>query len=183
MQKLCDKHFCLKKTDFASSRVKRFTDVLDSGKKWVPRKACIAKFDFKKCKEKGLWKPSSKSTANYTFNFRVSCLPAWCQCAKVPKGCQCSFLHANVPINVPTCEKRVNYSTWYTKVPKACQIFNFACNMPKGELIFQLFFKRIFQFFSHVYICNWNVKTQNVEWSWIYFFIYLPDTPCVKRPI
>ena len=133
---------------------------------------------------KALWKPSSKSTPNYTFNFRVSCLPAWCQCAKVPKGCQ---------LLIFTCQ----CSNKCANVRKACQLFNLVFQSAKGVPNFQLcmstyqkgnwffnyFLKRIFQFFSHAYICNWNVKTQNVKWSWIYFFIYLPDTPCVKRPI
>ena len=74
---------------------------------------------------KALWKPSSKSTPNYTFNFRVSCLPAWCQCAKVPKGCQ---------LLVFTCQ----CSNKCANVRKACQLFNLVYQSAKGMPNFQL---------------------------------------------
>ena len=40
------------------------------------------------------------------------------------------FLRANVPINVPTCQR--------ASVPKVCQFFNLACERAKSVLIFQL---------------------------------------------
>ena len=59
------------------------------------------------------------------------CVPAWfvCKRACVPK-CQkrakFSFLRANVPINVLTCQ-HANFSTWRAKVSKASHFFSFAC--------------------------------------------------------
>lgn len=117
---------------------------LTVGKKWVPRKACIAKFDFKKCKESFCWRPCENLPVNL---HQITLLILECHACqhganvlRCLKDANFSFLHANVPINVPTCEKRVNYSTWYSKVPKACQIFNFACQHTKRGTGFSTIF-------------------------------------------
>ena len=64
-----------------------------------------------------------------------ACVPAWftCQRACVPTCHKCaniSFLRANVPISVPTCNaacqrtrRRANFSTWRTNVSKDVPIF------------------------------------------------------------
>ena len=60
---------------------------------------------------------------------------------------------------VPTSQRHINYSTWHANMPKTCQLFNLACQLTKGipifqlclskgALIFQLIFKRIFQFLN-----------------------------------
>ena len=130
VQKLGDKHFCLKKTDFASSWVKRFTDVFDNGEKMSSQEkhalpSLILKNVRRELLLKALWKPFSKSTPNYTFNFRVSCLPAWCQCAKVPKGCQ---------LLIFTCQ----CSNKCANVRKACHLLNLVYQSAKGVPNFQL---------------------------------------------
>ena len=59
-----------------------------------------------------------------------------CQRANMPKAYQRLFFmyqRANKRPNVPTCQRRANFSTW-------------RINVPKGMSIFQLFFKKNFQF-------------------------------------
>ena len=58
-----------------------------------------------------------------------------------------SFLRTNVQINVPTCQRRINFWTWLAKMPtyqKACQFFNFACQ--KVYQFFNYFPKEFFNF-------------------------------------
>ena len=75
----------------------------------------------------------------------VPCMPAWSTCPRT-----------NVSINVPTCQRCANYSTWCANVPTACQFLNLACqrakwhanfsfwhaNLPEGMLNFQTFLLR-----------------------------------------
>ena len=68
----------------------------------------------------------------------VPCVPAW--------------LRTHVPINVSTCQRCANYSTWRATVPTACQFLQLACQranfsfwrakLPKGVLNFQAFLLR-----------------------------------------
>ena len=55
----------------------------------------------------------------------VSCLPAWS-----------TYPRANVSINVPTCQRCANYSTWRAYVPIACQFLNLACQRAKWHVSF-----------------------------------------------
>ena len=51
-----------------------------------------------------------------------------CPCVNLPtcqKRANFSFLRANVPKNVPTCQRRTSYSTWCANVLKANQSFNY----------------------------------------------------------
>ena len=50
----------------------------------------------------------------------VPCVPAWSTCPR-----------ANVSINIPTCQRYANYSTWLADVPTACQFLNLACQRAK----------------------------------------------------
>ena len=87
----------------------------------------------------------------------VSSVPGWstCPCAKIPK-CQtrANFLF----FTYQRASKRSN-------VPKVCQLFNlvsqhakgepiFQLRLPKGVPVFQLFFKRIFQFLNFSIMLN-----------------------------
>ena len=55
---------------------------------------------------------------------------AWSTCLRsnVPKACQYFIFarqHANVPINVPTCQRRANFQIGVPTGQKACQFFNY----------------------------------------------------------
>ena len=66
-----------------------------------------------------------------------------------------SFARVNGLINVPTCQRCVNYSIWLANVPKGCY---FQIRLPKGVPNFQLFFNRIFQFLNFSIMLNPNFK-------------------------
>ena len=75
-------------------------------------------------------------------------------------------------VHVPKCQTRANFSCFTyqrankrANVPKVCQLFSLVCQPAKGELIFQLylpksvpifqlFFKRIFQFLNFSIMLN-----------------------------
>ena len=103
----------------------------------------------------------------------VPCVSAWSTWPRVhvPTCQKCtnfSFLRANVPMNVPTCQRcpnystwranvpwcrnRASYSTWLPNVPQGVPIFQL--RLPKGVTVFQLFFKRIFQFLNFSIMLN-----------------------------
>ena len=94
----------------------------------------------------------------------VPFLPAWSTCprAHVPM-CQnranFSFLRANVPINVPACQKayqlfnlacqrakwRANFSFWPANVPKGVPIFQtFLLRNPNGNFYTLLLYKKFY---------------------------------------
>lgn len=86
----------------------------------------------------------------------VSCLQVWSSghlptCQKRGKLLIFASQRTNVTLNSPTCQRRANYSTWLANLPKACQLFNLACQRAKAMSIFQLFFKKklIFEFFIY----------------------------------
>ena len=61
----------------------------------------------------------------------VPCMPAWsaCPCTNVPNACQLLIFMcqcANMPINEPTGQRCVNYSSWGVNMPKGSQSFNIA---------------------------------------------------------
>ena len=64
--------------------------------------------------------------------------------------------HGNVSINVPTCQRRVNFSTWRVNVPKSVPIFQLC--LPKDVPIFQLFFKRIGEWCIRWCLDTWSLK-------------------------
>ena len=78
-----------------------------------------------------------------------------CHCAKkfstsyfyVP-----TFQLANKCVNVPTCQKRGNFLTWFAKVPKGVTISQLC--LPESVPIFHLFFKR--NFFLNFKIFNYG---------------------------
>ena len=81
--------------------------------------------------------------------------------ANVPKAFQLLIFtcqRANKRANVPTWQRRANFSTWRANVPRRANILTWRDNMPKSmpffQLrlpndvpIFQLFFKRIMFFY------------------------------------
>ena len=76
----------------------------------------------------------------------VPCVPAWSTCQK---RVNFSYLRANVPMNVPTCERAKGMPIIQLGLP-ACQrranFLTWRANLSKGVSIFQLFFKRNFNF-------------------------------------
>ena len=102
---------------------------------------------------------------------RVVYLPM-CQSAKrVPIS---HFLRTNVPINVLTCQRSANYSTWCPKMPKANQIFNFAC-----QKAYQ-FFKRILHFLNFY---NDAQHFQNLKNLWTILENLSRETPISLTPL
>ena len=84
----------------------------------------------------------------------VPSVPAWptCPCAKVPNVCQ---------LLIFTCQR----ANKHANVPQVCQLFSLVCQHAKGEPtfqlrlpksvpIFQLYFKRIFQFMNFSIMVN-----------------------------
>ena len=53
-----------------------------------------------------------------------------------------TFQIDKVPINVPTCQRRIAFSVCNTKIPKVVPVFQFY--LPKCVLVDELLFKRIF---------------------------------------
>ena len=72
----------------------------------------------------------------------------------VQKVCQFVFTcqRPNKHRNLPTCQSRINFSTWRANVSKGVPIFQL--RLPKGVPIFQLFFKAIFQFLNFLVMLN-----------------------------
>ena len=123
----------------------------------------------------------------------VPCIPAWSTCP-----------HANVPnpyqLLIITCQranKRVN-------VPKVCQLlFNLSCQrakgvpifqlrLLKGVQIFQLFFKRIFQFLNFsimLTICKFQeylgnsrkLISRNKEFKFWHLQNFIKEKPCQPK--
>ena len=81
------------------------------------------------------WSTCQRACVPAWLKCQHACAPAWftCQRACVPtcqKRANISFLRANVPINVPTCNaacqrtrRRANFSTCRTNVSKGVPIF------------------------------------------------------------
>ena len=108
-------------------------------------------------------------------------VPTWstCPCVKVPK-----------------CQTRGNFLFFMcqrankcAKLPKVCQLFNLVCQHAKSEPIFQLFFKRIFQFLNFsimLNICKFkeylgNSKkliSQNKEFKFWHLQNFIKEKPC-----
>ena len=106
---------------------------------------------------------------------KSTCVQSWhayhtCQrglCAHVSKAFQFLFVtcqHTNVQINVPTCQRRANYSTWRASEPKACQLFTLACQCAKdvpivqfGVPIFQLCLPKSVPIFSTIFLKNFSI--------------------------
>ena len=106
--------------------------------------------------------------------FSVFCLNSWYHFYGVfhAKTDMCAMRASVVYVptcHVPMCQKRANFSflraNKRANVPKACQLFNLACQLAKrvvnfqllllkGVPIFQLFFKRIFQFLNFSILLN-----------------------------
>ena len=64
-----------------------------------------------------------------------------CPCVNLPmcqKRANFSFLRANVPKNVPTCQRCTSYSTWCANVLRANQSFNYFSKEFFNLWIFQL---------------------------------------------
>ena len=57
----------------------------------------------------------------------MPCVPSWSTCPR-----------AIMSINVPTCQRCANYSTWRANVPMACQFLNLGCQRAKwrGNFLF-----------------------------------------------
>ena len=86
-----------------------------------------------------------------------------CQCAKsVPTS------HFYVPINVPTWQRRANFSTWSANVPRHANFLTSRANLPKGVSIFQLFFKRI-MFFKYL------INLYLIYFTYFVYFKYIPN--------
>ena len=123
----------------------------------------------------------------------MPCIPAWSTCphANMPKTCQLLII---------TCQranKRVN-------VPKVCQLlFNLSCQrakgvpifqlrLLKGGPIFQLFFKRIFQFLNFsimLTICKFQeylgnsrkLTSRNKEFKFSHLQNIIKEKPCQSK--
>ena len=85
-----------------------------------------------------VYMPTCQTRTNFSF------LRATCQ-----KICRRAKKCANVPKNMPTCLRCANFSTWRAKCVPILQF-----RLLKGVPIFQLFFKRIFQFFIFSIMLN-----------------------------
>ena len=93
-------------------------------------------------KEEGLeLKEFAKSRAMRAIRASAVYVPT-CQRAKsVPTS------HFYLPINVPTWQRRANFSTWRANVPRCVNFLTSRANLLKGVPIFQPFFKRIMFFY------------------------------------
>ena len=64
-----------------------------------------------------------------------------------------SFLRANLPINMPLCQRCANCSTWGATVPKNCQFFSFACQKV-CQLFIEIYFSIKYQFSNFSIMIN-----------------------------
>ena len=104
-----------------------------------------------------------------------------CQSDKVPNACQLLiFLRANVPINLLMCQRCANYSTWCANMPKANQIFNFACR--KAYQIFNYFSNEFFNYAQHLQISRYlgnsrKLVSQNKEFKFRHLQNFIKEKP------
>ena len=138
----------------------------------------------------------------------LNCVPAWSTCQLLIVMCQRANKRAKgvpiiqlgeptcqgakgVPIiqlGLPTCQRVVNYSTWHADVPKACQVFSFACQ--KAYQFFIYFLKEFFYFWifqlrlkapEHEYI--FSKYSRNLNISEIFWVCYTKNSfPIIFRP-
>ena len=101
-------------------------------------------------------------------------VPTWSTCTR-----------ANLSINVPTCQRCANYSTWRTNVPTACQFLKLACqrakygasflfwrtNVTKGVLDFQIVLLRNAKGVSKLYYYIKNYTVYLISQLCIYVYV------------
>ena len=122
----------------------------------------------------------------------VPCMPVWSTCPHANKPNMCQVL-------IITCQ----CGNKCANEPKVCQLFNLACqraksmpifqlHLPKGVLIFQLLFKRIFQFLNFsimLTVCKFrdfgNSKKfilQNKEFKLFWYLQnFIKEKPCQPK--
>ena len=86
-----------------------------------------------------------------------------CQSPNVPPTCQTRANYSPWRANVLTCKRRANYSILCANVPEGVSIF--WLSLPKGVPVFQLFFKRIFQFLNFSVMLNICIANFKNIWA------------------
>ena len=120
-------------------RSKNHSMVSRGMEKWPPiireryRKTSIRKFWISSC-----WGVNEFAKSRGICTMRA-CLVSVTTCQK---RANFWFLRTNVQLNVPTSQRRTNYSTWWATVSKTCQFFNFAYQ--KVDQFFSYFSKEFF---------------------------------------
>ena len=95
----------------------------------------------------------------------------------------------NVLINVPASQKCVNYSTWHTNGPKACQVFNLACKQrgnfsscQKACPIFKHSFYEMLREFLYFIITSKILHYRCAEFLFFETFLFFSSKWKCKRP-
>ena len=115
----------------------------------------------------------------------MPCMLAWSTCphANEPNACQLLILDANVPINVPNCQRCANYLTWRPNV---------SISSAKRHTIFELLFRRIFQFLNFLIMLNiWkfqeclgnsrNPNSRNKVFKFWHLQNFIKEKPCQPK--
>ena len=115
----------------------------------------------------------------------MPCMLAWSTCprANEPNACQLLILDANVPINVPNCQRCANYLTWPANV---------STSSAKRRTIFELLFRRIFQFLNFLIMLNiWkfqeclgnsrNPNSRNKVFKFWHLQNFIKEKPCQPK--